>query len=456
MFNLSDTITAITTPLGVGGIAAIRISGSISWDIIKKIFYRENDYVLEHMKALHGYIKDRDKRIDEVVILPFKGPKSFTAEDSVEIFCHGGNKIVSMILDLCLKTGARKASSGEFTFRAFINGRIDLTEAEAINEIINASNSRSVYAASEALMGSLKSKIKIFREKLLDLITSIESSIEFPMDVNHPEKSQVIKGLNEVSSELEELVKNSEDGQLINTGIKVSIIGPPNVGKSSLLNQLLENNRSIVTSEPGTTRDTVEEKLVLDGYPFVLTDTAGIRNSESLGEAEKFGIERSKFALNNSDISLFVFDLTKKANQETNEVLGLANEKNKIVIGNKLDLIEQNDSLSDKKLNCDIAVSAKFGTNIDKLKNKLVERAKSVNGNYAKEEGVYINQRQRELLLQCKSSLDFAIEAVAKNDPDDLIADELKKAISKLDEVSGKLINDDVISNIFAKFCIGK
>jgi len=177
MFNLSDTITAITTPLGIGGIAAIRISGNVSWEIVKKIFYRKDGYVLEHMKALHGYIKikDKDKKIDEVVILPFKAPKSFTAEDSIEIFCHGGNKIVSMILDLCLKNGARRASSGEFTFRAFINGRIDLTEAEAINEIINASNSSSVYAASEVLMGSLKSKVKTFREKLLDLITSIES-----------------------------------------------------------------------------------------------------------------------------------------------------------------------------------------------------------------------------------------------------------------------------------------
>ncbi len=456
MFNLSDTITAITTPLGVGGIAAIRISGNDSWSIVKKIFYRKDGYVLEHMKALHGYIKDKDKKIDEVVILPFKGPKSFTAEDSVEIFCHGGNKIVSMIMDLCLKNGARRASSGEFTFRAFINGRIDLTEAEAINEIINASNSRSVYAASEVLMGSLKSKVKTFREKLLDLITSIESSIEFPMDVNHPEKSQITRGLNEVSNELEKLIKNSENGQLLNSGIKVSIIGPPNVGKSSLLNQLLENNRSIVTSEPGTTRDTVEEKLILDGYPFVLIDTAGIRDSECLGEAEKSGIERSKFALNNSDISLFVFDLTKKTNQETSEILGLANEKNKIVIGNKLDLLEPDGALPEKKLNCDIAVSAKFGTNIDKLKNKLIEKAKSVNRNHIKEEGIYINQRQKELLLQCKSSLDFAIEVVAKNDPDDLIADELKKAISKLDEVSGRLINDDVISSIFAKFCIGK
>jgi len=456
MFNLSDTITAITTPLGVGGIAAIRISGNDSWSIVKKIFYRKDGYVLEHMKALHCYIKDKDKKIDEVVILPFKGPKSFTAEDSVEIFCHGGNKIVSMIMDLCLKNGARRASSGEFTFRAFINGRIDLTEAEAINEIINASNSRSVYAASEVLMGSLKSKVKTFREKLLDLITSIESSIEFPMDVNHPEKSQITRGLNEVSNELEKLIKNSENGQLLNSGIKVSIIGPPNVGKSSLLNQLLENNRSIVTSEPGTTRDTVEEKLILDGYPFVLIDTAGIRDSECLGEAEKSGIERSKFALNNSDISLFVFDLTKKTNQETSEILGLANEKNKIVIGNKLDLLEPDGALPEKKLNCDIAVSAKFGTNIDKLKNKLIEKAKSVNRNHIKEEGIYINQRQKELLLQCKSSLDFAIEVVAKNDPDDLIADELKKAISKLDEVSGRLINDDVISSIFAKFCIGK
>lgn len=457
MFNLRDTITAICTPPGIGGIAAIRISGTDSWSIIKKIFCKKDliQLQLEHMHAVYGSIKSNGKIIDEVIILPFKSPKSFTTEDVIEIYCHGGNKIPSMILDLCLQHGARRASGGEFTFRAFINGRIDLIEAEAIHEVIHADTVSAVYASSEILRGSLKDKVNNFREKLFGLITIMEGSIEFPLDVPGIEKKEIVLQLTSIQSKLHELIKHSESGQILQSGMRVAIIGAPNVGKSSLLNQLLENERAIVTREAGTTRDTIEEKAVIGGYPFVFVDTAGIRNNVSISESEKQGIDRSKFAIYNSDIVLLVIDLSKNPDKESEEIFNILNEKSKIVIGNKVDLISKPKANS-QQLIADVCVSAKYGTNIDKLKRALTERLQTAFKESYAENVLYINQRQKELLLQCSSSVDVTAKLVAQNESEDLITDELKKAVSKLDEISGKKINDDVINNIFAKFCVGK
>ena len=480
MFNLSDTICAICTPVGTGSIAAIRISGPDSWEIVRRIFCTviarrckaptkqshnatrnkiassahsvppRND-TFEHMHAVHGFIKDNEKTIDEVVLLPYKAPKSYTAEDVVEIFCHGGNQIASMILDLCLKNGARQAKAGEFTFRAFVNGRIDLTEAEAINEIIHAETQKSVFAATSILAGSLKEKLNNFRERIFDLITTIESAIEFPLDVEEIKKNEIASVLTNINLELIQLIESSKEGQILRDGIKVSIIGAANVGKSSLLNQLLESQRSIVTDEAGTTRDTIEEKLIVDGYPVVLIDTAGIRKNKKLNEPELIGIERSKNALEKSDLALLVIDLSQKEDADTKEIFELLNGKPKIIVGNKLDLLERAGE------NCDISISAKYGINIDELKQLIKEKIKSfTQTSILSFQPFYINQRQKELLLQSSSHINFALESVRKNQPEDLIADELKKSISKLDEVSGRKINDNIIKNIFAKFCIGK
>ena len=316
MFNLTDTIAAICTPKGVGAISVIRISGKDSWNIIKNIFFAFQNSLM-HMNAVYGHMKDGEKQIDEVIILPFKSPNSFTAEDTIEIFCHGGLQVTSQVLDLCLKSGARQAKNGEFTFRAFVNGRIDLTEAEAVNELINADSEKFIYSASNVLSGALKNKIAEFREKLFDLITSIESSIEFPSDVPSVNKDFIAEKLNEINSEINSLIESSKEGQILRNGIKVSIVGLPNAGKSSLLNQLLENQRAIVSEEPGTTRDTIEEKIIVEGYPIVLIDTAGIRE-KIVSDSEKMGIERSKRAIESSDIVMLVYDLAAETDSSIN------------------------------------------------------------------------------------------------------------------------------------------
>ncbi len=471
MFNISDTICAICTPKGTGAISVIRISGTESWKIGQKIFSQtqypilNTQYSFEHMYAQHGYIKDNDKTIDEVIILPYKAPNSFTTEDTVEIFCHGGLQVTSQVLDLCLKHGVRQAKNGEFTFRAFVNGRIDLTEAEAINEIISADNEKAVSIASQILSGSLKDKIVGFREKLLNLITSIESSVEFPMDIADMSKEEVVANLKNIQSEIGELIKDSREGLLLREGIKVSIVGPTNAGKSSLLNQLLESERAIVSDEPGTTRDTVEEKILIDGWSVILVDTAGIREKDSASKSEKMGIERSKQSIQNSDIVLGVFDLTNKSHDQS-EFSNLIKDKSKIIIGNKVDLV---DTSNISKNGFDILISAKNGDNITQLKKLLIEKASSLfntrhsilplEARLAKggnTQYCYINQRQKELLIQCNSAIENSTDLANKNISEDLISDELKNAISKLDEISGRTISDEVIKNIFAKFCIGK
>ena len=459
MFNLSDTIAAICTPPGNGAVSGIRISGSDSWGIISKFFSqcrgRFETCLYEHMHDQHGFIIDGKKTIDEVIVLPYKGPKSYTGEHAIEIFCHGSTQIASMILDLCLKNGTRQAKAGEFTFRAFINGKIDLTEAEAINEIIHASSEKAILAASNNLSGKLKEKVSDFREKLFALVTAIEGGIEFPMDVQEPGKDKVTHELSEVNLKLQELIETSKEGQLLRDGIKVSIIGGTNVGKSSLLNRLLENERAIVTPQAGTTRDTIEEKIIIDGYPIVLVDTAGLRKKESLqeltDEPEIFGIKRSKQALEKSDLVLFVLDLTRANDKDTNDIFNVLDGKPRIVVGNKLDLVK---NIND----CDIAISAKFGTNIDNLKDLIIEKIRLLLRNTGHEirATVYINQRQKELLLQCFTHINFAIEIAKSGESEDLISDELKKAISKLDEVSGRKISDEIIQNIFSMFCVGK
>ncbi|OGI20866.1 MAG: tRNA uridine-5-carboxymethylaminomethyl(34) synthesis GTPase MnmE [Candidatus Melainabacteria bacterium RIFCSPHIGHO2_02_FULL_34_12] len=466
VFNLSDTIAAIITPPGNGGIAAIRISGPDSWSLAKKFFYhtkkegevtkpRLQEPCFQHMQALHGYIKKENKIIDEIILLPYKALKSFTSEDVIEIFCHGGSHISSMILDICLENGARKAKNGEFTFRAFVNGRIDLTEAEAINEIINADNNRMVYETSGNLTGALKEKVSSFREKILNLITSVESTVEFPMDVPDFDKNKFIKELKEINLSFCELIKNSKEGQFLREGIKISIVGAPNVGKSSLLNILLGNKRAIVSQEPGTTRDTIEEKTMIDEWPVVFVDTAGVREAKNLSEPEQIGIERTKNALLKSDIVLLLFDLSVGINDDTNRLFDLVNGKPKVLVGNKIDLLEK----PFQDIKCNVQISAKYATNIDKLKKIIIERINSFTSNHGVQNSssvLYINQRQKELLLQCNSSISKAIDKVQNNEPEDLISDDLKEALSRLDEVTGRKINDEIITNIFAKFCIGK
>ena len=462
MYDLSDTICAICTPPGTGGLAAIRISGNDSWAVAQKIFSKNHRFIgssthqFIHMRAQHGYIIDCETIIDEVVILPYKAPKSYTTEDVIEIFCHGSGKIASLILEFCVKSGSRKAKNGEFTFRAFVNGRIDLTAAEAVNEIINADNQELIFSATSVLKGSLRDKVSDFKERLLSLITSIESSVEFPMDVISLEKDEVLSSLNKIKINLETLIEQSEDGQILRKGINIAIVGKPNVGKSSILNQLLENERAIVADEPGTTRDTIEEKVLIGELPIVLVDTAGIRDSQCLNDSERLGIERSKSAIQKSDVLLYVYDLCESLTPAFNESIELFGDKAKVVVGNKLDLLGNDVSLYSRDSEI-VYISAKHGTNIDKLKQVIVKKLNSMavksstNGS-----SFYVNERQKLLLVSCLSYIKSSIEMLDKGLQEDLVPDELKNALSKLDEITGAKVNENVIKNIFEKFCIGK
>ncbi|MBI1858213.1 MAG: GTP-binding protein, partial [Candidatus Melainabacteria bacterium] len=284
------------------------------------------------------------------------------------------------------------------------------------------------------------------------LATSLEGTIEFPLDVEDVNREELSSKLKFITDELEHLIEDSSEGRVLREGVKLSIIGEPNVGKSSLLNRLLENERAIVTNIPGTTRDTIEEKLVLQGWPLVLVDTAGIREHNMLDEAEEYGIQRTKKAVEKSDLVLLVKDLSKQEEHDSLKLYELIKDKPRIVVGNKVDLIESNG----KPMACDVEISATQGTNVAELKLLIIEKIKESIKARSNNTSIFVNERQKELLVQTKTSLQFVMEQSKKEIPDDLIADELKKSISKLDEITGQGVNDDVIKNIFAKFCVGK
>lgn len=470
MYNLSDTIAAICTPKGIGSIAAIRLSGKDSWEIVNKIFSSrslcergspakgeaatlnaERSMLFTPMQAQYGHLYDKEKLIDEVIVLPYKSPNSFTTEDSIEIFCHGGIQIPSMVLDLCLKNGARLAQKGEFTFRAFVNGRIDLTEAEAINDLIHADSEKLALSSIESIKGSLKEKIASFKQLLVNLLSTIESAIEFPSDVPPINPEYLKATLTNLHSKIQSLITSSKEGQILRQGIKVCIVGPPNAGKSSLLNRLLENERAIVTDIPGTTRDLIEEKVTINGYPIVIIDTAGIRNDNDLEKPEFIGIKKSKEILQKSELAIIVFDINNFQNESLIDITNNLNGQPKIIIGNKIDLIK-NEIVNN---HFDILISATEGTNIQELKTLLTQRIESILPKNISTD-VFINERQKTLLIQCNNSIENAIEMIKKNIPEDIFSDELKKGIAKLDQISGTQVNEEIMSNIFEKFCIGK
>ena len=437
-----DTIVAPATPLGAGGVGVIRISGEKAFEIINKIFSNPN---FEPRKFKHGWIIDGENKIDEVIVLPFFAPNSYTGEDVIEIQCHGGVQVVKNILDLVLKNGARLAEKGEFTKRAFLNKRMDLSQAEAVADIIHSKTSEFAKVSMKNLSGVLKEKINNIRNNIFEILSKITAGIDFPEDVHEPEYSYLIENFQRIISQIDDILSGANTSNIFRQGASVAIVGKPNVGKSSLFNALLSLDRAIVTDIAGTTRDVLRETLDL-GIPVTLIDTAGIREDEDISKVEKIGIEYSKQSLDEADLVLFIYDASKGLDSDDKEVLELLKDKKHIVIANKADLISQ-------KTDNAIYISALNGSGVSELKDLLKHKVCDIEPETL---DFVTNKRQQEALNKARNSLDQALLAAQCGELQDLISIDVKSAILALDELTGELITDDILNNIFDNFCIGK
>ncbi len=436
-----DTIAAIATPHGTGGVGIIRISGDKAFEIIGKIFTNPN---LEPRKFNHGWIIDGNIRIDEVIILPFFAPNSYTGENVIEIQCHGGINVVNNILRLVLKNGARMAEKGEFTKRAFLNKRIDLSQAEAVADLIHSKTSDFAKVSVKNLSGVLKTKINEIRNEIFEVLSKITAGIDFPEDVKEPEYDYLVKSFEKIINSINSVLSGAKTSNIFRQGASVAIIGKPNVGKSSLFNALLSLDRAIVTDIAGTTRDVIKETLDL-GIPVTLIDTAGIRESE-VNEVEKIGIEYSKQSIDEADLILFVYNAQEGLNPEDKEVLELLKDKNYILVANKSDLTNNK---SENALN----ISALTGEGVNELKTLLKQKVCDIEPENLE---FVTNTRQQECLSKARSSIEQALLAAQIGELQDLISIDVKSALLALDELTGELITDDILNNIFDHFCIGK
>ena len=437
-----DTIAAIATPIGMGGVGVIRISGDKAFEIIEKIFTNPK---FEPRKFNHGWIVENEKQIDEVIVLPFFPPNSYTGENVIEIQCHGGVNVVKNILNLVLKNGARMAEKGEFTKRAFLNKRMDLSQAEAVADIIHSKTSEFAKVSVKNLSGVLKEKINEIRNEIFEILSKITAGIDFPEDVKEPEYDYLVSGFEKIISSIDSVLSGAETSNIFRQGASVAIIGKPNVGKSSLFNALLNLDRAIVTDIAGTTRDVIKETLDL-GIPVTLVDTAGIRD-EGDNKVEQIGIEYSKQSLDEADLVLFVYDAAQGITNEDKEVLELLKDKKYILIANKSDLMNS-------KPNADaIYLSALTGEGVNELKQRLTEKVCDINPESL---DFVTNTRQQECLKKARHSIEQALLASQLRELQDLISIDVKSAILALDELTGELITDDILNNIFDHFCIGK
>lgn len=441
-----ETIAAISTPLGTGGVGVIRISGDKSFDIAKKITNKDNFPV---GKICHGWVVDGNTKVDEVVILPFKNPNSYTGEDVIEIQCHGGVNVVCNILDIVLKNGARMAERGEFTKRAFLNKKLDLSQAEAVDDLIHAKTSNFAIQSAKNLSGVLATKINEIKGEIFETASRIVAGIDFPEDVTEPEYSYLIDRFTHSISEIDKILACAKSSDILRQGVKVAIVGRPNVGKSSLFNALLNLDRAIVTDIAGTTRDIIKENLDL-GVAVTLIDTAGIREDKNIDKVEEIGIEYSKQSAQDADLNLFLYDSSVGMTDDDYEIYNIIKDKTHIVVANKIDLI--NDEF------CEILPNtAKLSTvskdGLDDLKDKM----KNIICNFSLDETEFItNKRQQHCLSRCKESLERALIAARANELQDMIYIDLKASLLALDEITGEVITDDILNNIFDHFCIGK
>ncbi|BAU24163.1 tRNA modification GTPase TrmE [Caldimicrobium thiodismutans] len=461
-FYTEDTISAIATPPGRGAIGVIKISGEKSLEILRKIFKPFKPRLsFESHKFYYGFIIDpeTERPVDEVLVVYMKAPFSYTREDVVEIHAHSGYVNLRKILELVLKEGARPAQPGEFTLRAFLNGRIDLAQAEAIEEIISAKSERALKLALNNLSGRLSEKINTLKERLLYALAQVESAIDFPEEdleiMNPQELSQLIK--REIIPEIEKLINSYEEGKIYREGINLVICGKPNVGKSSLMNALLREERAIVTPIPGTTRDFLEEEAYLQGLPVKLIDTAGLRETED--PVEKIGVERAFQKLKEADLVLFLVDVSEEPTMEIKHLYQRIQAYPHLVVFNKIDLIpnylEEWRKTFFKYGGELIEISVKKELNLDLLTQRIYEKIVSKRATAVSE--VMPNLRQKTSLEKAKRHLEDALKELQKREPlPELVSIELRSAIGNLSEIIGEITTEDLLSEIFSRFCIGK
>lgn len=446
---MDNTIAAISTPLGTGAISIIRMSGKDSISIINKIFTK--DLSNEKSHTIHyGKIIDNNEEIDEVLVSLMRSPKTFTKEDVIEINCHGGLSTTNKVLELLLNNGAVLASPGEFTKRAFLNGRIDLIEAQGIMDLIEAKTELARTQAMKELNGNLSNKIDLLREKLIEIISNIEVNIDYPEyeDINKVTNEQIYPKIKELIQEINNLIASSEDGKIIKEGITIGIIGKPNVGKSSLLNAILEEEKAIVTDIEGTTRDTIEGTTIINGIACNFIDTAGIRNSDNI--VEQIGVNKSKKIIDTCDLVLLVLNNNDIITKEEQELLEQIRNKPHIVIVNKIDL-EQKLELNEE---C-IKISIKEKKGLEQIKDKIseifnLEKIKTQDMTYLS------NARSISLLKKANNLLVSSLTNIENNYPIDIVEIDLKESWNTLGEIIGKTYTDELLDEMFQRFCLGK
>lgn len=453
-----DTIAAISTPRGEGGIGIVRISGKDSLCILSKIFKPASKKKVEELKNFtisYGHLYDENELIDEVMVSIMKGPKTYTREDIVEINCHGGFLITEKVLELVLKKGARLAEIGEFTRRAFLNGRLDLTQAEAVIDLIHGKTEKSISISLNQLRGDLREQIENLKKKLLDVAAHINVVLDYPEEgIDDPLPNDLVDNLYEVINTTDKLINSYSKGKMIKEGVKTAIVGKPNVGKSSLLNSILKEERAIVTHVAGTTRDVIEEVVNLKGIPLVLIDTAGIRKTDDL--VENIGVEKSKKMIEKADLVLFVLDNSRELEEEDLKIYEKIDADKVIGIINKTDIDSKLDISSLSKIKKWMKISAKESKGIDEMEEEIYKYVIAGQVEDSSQKIVITNVRHRSALKKTKQAVENIFETLDMGLPMDLIAVDLKEALDSLSEVTGEISNEDLLDHIFSHFCVGK
>lgn len=451
---MNDTIAAISTALGVGAISIVRLSGNDAIEIVNNCFKGKDLTKVASHTINYGHIIDKNEIIDEVLVSVMKTPKTYTTEDVVEINCHGGVISTKRILETMLTHGARLAEPGEFTKRAFLNGRIDLVKSEAVMDIIDSKSEEANKLALSQLSGTTSNMIKKFREKLKQLLASIEVNIDYPEyhDIEVVTKDHIKTSIKDMKKDLEEVIKESKNMTLIKEGIKTVIIGRPNVGKSSILNKLLEQEKAIVTDIAGTTRDIVEGEIYLDGILLNIIDTAGIRSTEDI--VEKMGVEKSLSMIEEADLVIVVLNNNEKLTKEDEEILAKTKDKQRIIVINKNDLEKKLD-ISKKELKNIVETNTNTVEGIKQLKEKIIElfQLETIK---TKDYTYLTNARQISLAKKAYQSLQDAEEGILQDLPIDMVEIDLKETFDLLGEIIGETYSEEILDHLFANFCVGK